>query len=147
MSAQLHRALDWVEHEQPAYWQQQIKLAFDEVSETRVRLETCLMRSVAGRRPSCIEEKQNHRRARERLDYCQQMAPRVKGWSVKFRHAADEYRGSIGSLVHMVDVEVPRMAELIERTVTTLERYAEVSPGEFESATPTADKQEPPETA
>jgi hypothetical protein len=127
MSAQIHRALDWVEHEQPPYWQQQIKLAFDEVAETRMRLDTCLLRTVAGQRPSCIEEKQDHRKAKQRLEYCQQMVPRVKAWAVKFRHEADEYRGRMGNLTHMVDVELPRMIALIDSTVVALEKYAEVA--------------------
>lgn len=127
MAAQIHRALDWVEHEQPPYWQQQIKLAFDEVAETRMRLDTCLLRTVAGHRPSCIEEKQDHRRAKQRLAYCQQMVPKVKAWSVKFRHETDEYRGRIGNLTHMIEVELPRMIAIIENTVTALEQYADVA--------------------
>lgn len=143
MSAQIHRALEWIEHEQPPYWQQQIKLAFDEVSETRTRLEACLLRTVAGNRPSCIEEKQDHRRARARLEYCQQMVPKVKQWSVKFRHEADEYRGRMGTLVQAVDIELPRMIALIERTATALEKYAEISAAPLEetgrSTDPTAE--------
>ena len=126
MSAQIHRALDWVEHQQPAYWQQQIKLAFDDVAETRMQLETCRLRTVAGHRPLCIEEKQNHRRAKQRLEYCQQMVPKVKRWTIKFRHEADEYRGRMGQLNHTVKVELPRMIALIDRTATALEKYAEM---------------------
>lgn len=142
MSGQIHRALDWVEHEQPPYWQQQIKLAFDEVAETRTRLETCLLRTVAGHRPSCIEEKQDHRKARQRLEYCQQMVPKVKSWSVKFRHESDEYRGRIGQLAHMIDVELPRMIALIDNTVAALERYADIA---AEPLDPPADATHAPE--
>lgn len=143
MSAQIHRALDWVEHEQPPYWQQQIRLAFDEVAETRTRLETCRMRTVAGERPACIEEKQAHRKAKERLEYCQQMVPKVKAWSVKFRHEADEYRGRMGGLAHMIDVELPRMIALIEQTATALEKYADVA---AEPVDPASDSKQLPRT-
>lgn len=142
MSAQIHRARDWVEHEQPPYWQQQIKLAFDEVSEARLRLETCLMRDVAGHRPSCIEERQAHRAAKQRLEYCQQMVPKVKAWSVKFRHEADEYRGRMGRLSGMIEVELPRMIGLIERTATALEKYADIAAPAVDSP---ADSAESPE--
>jgi hypothetical protein len=127
MSTQIHRALDWVEHEQPPYWQQQIKAAFDEVAHTRVRLDACLLRTVAGQRPSCIEEKQDHRKARQRLEYCRQMVPKVKAWGVKFRHEADEYRGRMGNLTRMIEVELPRMIALIEGTVAALEKYADIA--------------------
>jgi hypothetical protein len=127
MSAQIHRAVDWVEHDQPPYWQQQIRLAFDEVAQTRMRLDTCLMRTIAGQRPSCIEEKQDLARARQRLEYCQSMVPKVKAWVVKINHEADEYRGRMGSLTRAVEIELPRMIAVIENTVAALEKYAEVS--------------------
>jgi hypothetical protein len=140
MSAQIHRALDWVEHDQPPYWQQQIRLAFDEVAQTRMRLDTCLLRTIAGQRPSCIEEKQDLARARQRLEYCQSMVPKVKAWVVKFNHDADEYRGRIGSLTRAVEVDLPRMIAIIENTAAALERYAEVT------AEPAARPESPPAT-
>jgi hypothetical protein len=127
MTSQIHRAVDWVEHERPAYWQQQVKVAFDEVAEARARLNTCQMRTVAGHRPSCIEEKQDYERAKRRLAYCQKMVPNVRRWAVKLRHEADEYRGRMGTLARAVEVDLPRMVALIERTATALEKYAEVA--------------------
>ena len=129
MTNQIHRAVDWVEHERPAYWQQQIKVAFDELAETRTRLNTCQMRTVAGHRPSCIEEKQDYERAKRRLAYCQQMVPLVRRWSVKLQHEADEYRGRTAALARVVEVDLPRMIALIERTATSLEQYADVAAG------------------
>lgn len=127
MSAQVHRSLNWVEHERPPYWQQQIKLAFDEVAQTRTRLESCLLRTVAGHRPTCIEEKQDHARAKRRLEYCQQMVPQVKQWGVKFTREMDEFRGRMGTLTRAVEVDLPRMIALIERTAAALEEYAEIA--------------------
>lgn len=127
MAGQIHRALDWVEHEQPPYWQQQIRLAFDEVAEARLRLDTCLMRTVGGQRPGCIEEKQDLVRARRRLEYCQSMVPKVKSWVIRFHRETDEYRGRMGSLARIVEVDLPAMIAIIENTVTALEKYAEVA--------------------
>ena len=138
MTAQVHRAQDWIEHERPAYWQQQIKLAFDEVAATRTRLETCLLRTVAGRKPSCIEEKDAHRKAKQRLEYCQLMVPQVKQWAVKFNHEADEYRGRMGSFTRAVEVDLPRMIALIVRTSSALEKYAELTAEPVEEPQPSA---------
>lgn len=147
MTAQIHRALDWVEHQQPTHWQQQIKLAFDEVAETRMTLETCMLRTVAGHRPSCIEEKQNHKAAKRRLEYCQQMVPKVKQWSVKFRHEADEYRGRMGALDHMVHVDLPRLIALIDRTATALEKYADIAAPSVEEPHESTESTQQQETA
>lgn len=65
--------------------------------------------------------------AKQRLEYCQLMVPKVKAWVVKFRHEADEYRGRIGHLSHMIDVELPRMVAIVDSTVAALEKYADVA--------------------
>src|SRR5690606_11622448 len=90
MQMQLHRTLDWVEQERPAYWTKQIQIGFDKVAQTRTELNACQMRTVAGRRPSCIEEKQAYEQAKRRLQHCQEMVGRVKKWSIKLTHESDE---------------------------------------------------------
>ncbi len=138
----LHRVVGWVEHDCPAYWDSQVKRAFDKVAETRTQLATCQMRTVAGRHPACIEEKQAYDKAQRRLEYCQGMVLQVKHWNVKIRHEADEYRGRTAGLTRCVANDLPSMAALIERTATALEAYAEISTApsepEHQRATPSA---------
>ncbi|MBX3436634.1 MAG: hypothetical protein KF861_04020 [Planctomycetaceae bacterium] len=130
MTMQLQRTLDWVEHDRPAYWNKQLQLGFDRLAQSRSQLNTCLMRTVAGRRPACIEEKQAYERAKRRLAHCQEMAPRVKHWAMKLTHESDEFRGRTSAFARCVENDLPRMIALIERTATALERYAEVAGGQ-----------------
>ncbi len=129
MQMQLHRTLDWVEHEQPAYWTKQIQIGFEKVSQARTALSTCQMRTVAGRRPACIEEKQALAKAKRRLQHCQEMLPRVKKWAVKLTEESDEFRGRSSAFGRIVEMDLPRMIALIERTAASLEQYADVAPG------------------
>lgn len=129
MQLQLHRTMDWVEHEQPAYWTKQIQIGFEKVSQARTALSTCQMRTVGGRRPACIEEKQALAKAKQRLQLCQEMLPRVKKWAVKLADESDEFRGRSSAFVRIVEMDLPKMIALIERTATSLERYAEIAPG------------------
>ena len=134
LSMQLHRTLDWVEHDRPAYWTKQIQVGFERVSQARAALTTCQMRTVAGRRPACIEEKQAYERAKRRLQHCQQMVPRVKQWAIKLSHETDEFRGRMAAFARCVENDLPRMIALIERTSAALERYAEIAGGPVEVA-------------
>ncbi|MCA9075013.1 MAG: hypothetical protein KDA93_08275 [Planctomycetaceae bacterium] len=136
MQMQLHRLVEWVEHEQPAYWTKQIQIGFEKVSQARTALSTCQMRTVAGRRPACIEEKQALAKAKQRLQYCQEMIPRVKRWSVKLTEESDEFRGRTAAFARVVETDLPRMIALIERTAAALERYAEVANTPLEESTP-----------
>ncbi|MGE0377396.1 MAG: hypothetical protein AB7Q45_18450 [Planctomycetaceae bacterium] len=133
MQMQLHRTLDWVEHERPAYWTKQVQAGFEKVAQTRTQLTTCQMRTVAGRHPSCIEEKQAYERAKRRLAHCQEMVPRVKQWSIKLTQESDEFRGRTAAFARCVENDLPRMIALIERTASALERYAGVAGGPREA--------------
>jgi hypothetical protein len=75
------------------------------------------------------------------------MVPKVKQWSIKFRHEADEYRGRMGALSHMVQVELPRMIALIDRTATALEKYADVAVAPDEEPHTPAETSQQQETA
>ena len=63
MLQEMLRAIDWVENDRPLYWEGQVRKAFDQVTASRTALNACQMRTVAGRHPSCIEEKQAHEKA------------------------------------------------------------------------------------
>jgi hypothetical protein len=126
----LQKAIDWVEIDRPAYWKTQTKLAFDRVAAARTALSTCQMRTVAGRHPSCIEEKVALDKAKRRLQFCQEQIERVKKWGVKVRHEADEFRGRIAGLQKCLDGEVPAMAEVLSRSIAALTAYVDGNVGE-----------------
>ena len=127
IALELQRAFEWIEHDRPQYWQIQQRKAFDLVAQTRTQLETCLMRTVAGRRPSCIEEKQAHAAAKRRLEHCREQIERVKRWSVKLHHEGNEFRGRMSSLRRTLDQDVPKLLALLQRSAEILEKYAEIS--------------------
>ena len=123
---EVQKTQDWVEHEQPPYWKRQVQQSFDRVSAARVALNTCLTRTVAGRRPSCIEEKQAMIAAKNRLQFCQDQVQRVRHWGIKTRHEADEFRARLSALGRLVDNHLPQAITHLEQTSRTLEIYAEV---------------------
>ncbi|MFG0295380.1 MAG: hypothetical protein ACF8PG_05675 [Maioricimonas sp. JB045] len=141
------RALEWCESDRPAYWTREVRRAFDKVAETRAALNTCQMRTVAGRRPSCIEEKQAYDIARRRLQHCQEQVERTRKWAVRLRHVSDEFRSHLGSTQQVFDGEIPRTLALLERMLTALESYAEVAPpaedASARSARPATEEQTP----
>ncbi len=128
MKDQVFHAVSWVELEQPRHWHQQELTAYDCVSEARIQLEVSKMRKeTADFRPSLIEEKQALQAAKRRLEYCRQKVQLVKAAAYKVRHEADEFQGRLGQVERLLETDLPNMIALLERMVSSLEAYAEVS--------------------
>ena len=136
LDQQINRALYWLDHEQPMYWRQQIRRCYDEVARTRTAWENCLLRTVAGDRPSWLEEEKAHRKAKKQLEIALEKQELIRRWSIKVHQEVDEYRGRPGGLRRVFDGEIPKTLGLLERTATTLESYAEHSRGPDSSNEP-----------
>ena len=121
-------ALQWLEHDAPAYWRAQIRQRYDDVARTRTALETCRMRKVADNRPACLEEIAAHQTAQRRLREAEEKIEVVRRWAQKVREETDEYRSRVSKFRLCLERDVPRTLALIDRTVATLDAYAERSP-------------------
>lgn len=126
MQQEVQKSFEWIDHEAPHYWTNQIRRAYDLVASTRMEFESCRMRSVAGQRSACIEEKQAFERAKRRLQHCQEQKERVRQWSQKVHHAADEFRGRLSAVRRLLDVDIPEALAYLSNTVSILEKYAEI---------------------
>ena len=40
ITQQINRVLDWLQHDRPGYWKQQLRRGFDKVAETRASLQS-----------------------------------------------------------------------------------------------------------
>ena len=129
LQIEMQRAISWIEQDRPRYWQTQLKRAFDKVAETRTALTTCQMRTVAGRHPSCIEEKVAHSNAKRRLEFCQDQIDVVKRWAVKIHHEADELRGRLAGVQRLAESDIAKSLALLGNIVESLERYAGIYQG------------------
>ncbi|HWL08989.1 MAG TPA: hypothetical protein VNQ76_11310 [Planctomicrobium sp.] len=128
LQTESQRAFEWVEHDRPQYWAIQQRKAFDLLAATRTALTTCQMRTVGGRRSSCIEEKVAFDKAKRRLQQTQEQQEKVKRWTVKIHHDVDEFRGRMSALRRLLDVDIPKAIALLDRSAEILESYAEVAP-------------------
>lgn len=121
------KAAQWLEHDAALYWRNEVARGFQRVAQTRAELMTCRMRAGAGYRPSCIDEIKAHQAAQERLRHAEMMVNVVRGWGQRLRREIDEYRGRIAAFRHCLEFDLPRTLALLDRTVQTLDAYAEHS--------------------
>jgi len=124
LRTELNRTLQWLDHDCPAYWQQQVRSGFDNVAEARTQLARRHMMTVAGRHPDCIDEKKALGRAKENLELAQDKLRLCRQWSIKAHRAADEYNSRIGRVEQSMSQNLPRMKVILERIVEVLESYS-----------------------
>src|ERR1700722_15618125 len=115
LRTELNRTLQWLDHDCPAYWQQQIRNGFDNVAEARTTLTRKSMMTVAGHRSDCIDEKKALAKAKQNLEFAQQKLQLCRQWSIKAHRAADEYTARIGRAEQSLGQGIPRLMALLER--------------------------------
>lgn len=123
LDQQLAKVLAHYDYDLPHYWKEQVRRSFDEVARTRTAYETCKMRTVAGHRPSCDEEKAALIAAKRRLEFCQEKVEVVGRWAVKLHRTIDEFRAHTGRFRKYVESDLEKTATLLARTVASLESY------------------------
>jgi hypothetical protein len=123
LSAEMRRMQEWLEHDRPRHWKTQLKLANDLVHEAQQALHRCLMFPIAKERPSCTEERMALKKAKARLEYCDQKTERVRYWQKTMRHELFEYEGRMTQLLRLVDVEVPQAIAVLNKILRNLEEY------------------------
>ena len=127
LHAQVHRMIDWLEHDRPAYWQQQVRRGFGQVAEARLSLQRCRMKAVGDHRPACVEEKQALSRAKLRLEYCQQKIEVVRRCQRVVEEESNQFRGRCGQVDSLLQRDLPRMTGLLDRILVSLEAYVAVA--------------------
>ncbi|QDU88096.1 hypothetical protein Pla175_14670 [Pirellulimonas nuda] len=124
IETELRRLLDWIEHDRPGYWREQLRRSWDEVAQARAELNRKLMYPVADERPACVEQRKALRRAEQRQAYCEAKFQRLREWVRDLQHELDEYRGRVNSLKQLADVEAPAAVAALDRVLASLSRYA-----------------------
>ncbi|MFZ4470900.1 MAG: hypothetical protein ACOYOZ_16675 [Pirellula sp.] len=124
----IDRTIAWLELDRPNYWQEQERRAFDLVASTRVALDTCRLRTVAGRRSDCIEEKKAFEKAKMRMEYVREKQQAVRKWMVQAGKEANEYRSRTSSFQRTLENDVPLMIAQLGRMIEAIEGYSEKKP-------------------
>ncbi len=122
------RTLEWIEHDRPAFWKEQVRRGFDGVARARSRLELAEKRTMEGQGPACIEEKVALRKAKDQLQFAQDQIHVVRQWVIKLHSESDDYRSRLSHLDGFLKRELPQMIAKIQRMTAALDSYAETLP-------------------
>jgi len=143
---EIQRAVEWIQHDCKQYWNDQVRRAYQQVTEARVALERKQMFRVADRRPSCYDEKKALEKAKRRLALAQEKVEAVRRWSWAISQAMTEYKSEVSPLGHWLESDLPRAIALVHRLSGSLESYVGMNGAETErpADAPPEDEPQPP---
>jgi len=125
---ELDRFVDWLEHGQLKYWQQEIRLREDRVGEAKTDLHRCLAATVdADRTPSCYQEKKVLENAKRRLEEAQDKLAAVRRWIPPVRQAVLEFRMKAEPLAGALLADIPKAVSLLEHLAARLAEYIDLA--------------------
>jgi hypothetical protein len=138
------RTLMWVENEQDAYWQGQIRKAEQNVVRCKeaVRMKK-VFKDSAGREQSAVDEEKALRVAVGKLAGAQAKHAVVRKWARQLQKEIELYKGGVQRFTTSVFSEIPSAAAHLESLAAKLDAYLSVQPAAVGSAVGGADSVSP----
>ncbi len=119
------RALDWITHDRPAYWQAEIRRSTEAVARAKDELaQSRTYKRIDEYVPSCAEEKKLLEMAKRRLEYAEAKLETVRKWSRAAQQAVDKFKGPIQRFAAVFDGDIPQALAVLDRMSDALARYA-----------------------
>lgn len=123
---EIRRAFDWVE-EQGTLWQRRIRESDDEVVRCKAELSQRQFPMWDGRIPDCTVQEEALRRAKAKLQFCEEQVRLCKKWIGKLPKMIEEtYDGASRRLLNGLEIDVPNGLSLLARQISALEAYADL---------------------
>ena len=131
---EVRRVVQWVQHDQMAYWKNEVRRSWELVAEARRELEQCRSRATEGQRPSCFQERKALEAAKRYVQHAQEKVEIVRKWSGRLQKEVSEYEGRISQTRSILSGDLPRWLSLLERMMTSLESYVALDSGQRASS-------------
>jgi hypothetical protein len=121
---EVQRTLDWLLDEMPQRWKAEIRKCDELVQKAKIELERCRATPLpGGGTPSCMQEKKDYDRAKQRKQYAEEKAEATRKWGHVAQREAAEYMGRSNQLASQFDADLPTAILLLDRVMTSLEAY------------------------
>ena len=120
----LHRTIRWVQQDQAAHWEQQLRRRAERLvqAEQVLKNKKYHFRSDLDSR-SCVDEERAVVAARRAVEEAREKSDLVRRWGPKLEKQALLYRGAVNGLIRAAETDVPRALAGLDRMLDSLENY------------------------
>lgn len=130
MESEIRRCIDWLSHDQRMYWQSEVKRRHEALSQAKAELHRKQLSQMSGQNAHDSEQREAVRIAKRRLEEAEDKVELVKRWLPEVERAVMEYLGQARSFADLLEFDVERSTELLDRMVAALEDYVRTAPPE-----------------
>jgi hypothetical protein len=124
LDIELHRALEWIQHDRKEFWGTELRRRQDRVAEARVQLmQAQTSRRVGDYRPSCVDEQKALERAKRRLATAEQKIIAVRKCAAAIERAVNDCQRARNQFVSWLDTDVQKAITALNRMSDSLDHY------------------------
>lgn len=123
---EIRRAFDWMA-EMKSVWQHRASEAYDDVVKCKAELSARKVPRFDGRMPDCSVQEEALRRAKAKLEYCEDQVKICQKWINKLPKEIEEaYEGAARRLGNALEIDMANGLTLLGRRLEALEAYADL---------------------
>jgi hypothetical protein len=130
--SQAARTMTWLETEQTAYWQGQLRKRTEAVMRAQEAVRgKKLFRDSAGRIPSAVEEEKQLAKCLAAVQQAQEKISAIRKAVPRLQKEVEVYRGGISALSGALSGEIPKAVAMLDAMASRMEEYVNMrAPGE-----------------
>ena len=129
MESEVRRCIDWLTHDQRIHWQNEVKRRIEKLSSAKAELNRKQISQKSGVKHD-TEQREAIREAKERLEEAQDKVENIHKWLPLVEQAVMEYNGQARPFADLLEFEVERSIELLDRMINALDEYVHIQPPE-----------------
>jgi len=124
LDVELHRALEWIQHDRKEFWKNEYRRCDQRVAEARVELlQAQSSRKVGDFRPSCVDEQRALERAKQRFRIAEQKIQAVKHWTIAIERAVNDCQRSRIQFSSWINSDMEKAIFVLNQMSDRLESY------------------------
>jgi len=141
---ELRRMMVWLESEQLMHWQTQIRKRQEALTRAKDAVrQKMLFPDSTGRTPTPVEEWKQQRLCQQRLEEAEQKLVNTKRAIRLLEKEMQVYKGSVQRFATMVQTDIPRASERLDRAFGHLETYVSMAAPSVGPAVPAGSGESP----
>src|SRR5262249_10259063 len=129
------RTLMWLQMEQPAYWESQIRKRHEMVNRCKDEVrQKKLFKDSTGRTQSAVDEEKRLAIAQRRLAEAEQKLVNTKRHAQRLNKEMHMFKGAIMRMITQTSADLPNAVATLDRWIQSLEAYVSLSSPEIGGA-------------
>jgi chromosome segregation ATPase len=134
MASETRRCIDWLTHDQRIYWMTEVKRRTEKLSSAKAELHRKQISQKSGNKHD-TEQREAIREAKQRLEEAEDKVENVERWLPIVERAVMEYNGQARPFADLLEFDVQRSIEMLDRMINALEEYTRLSAPETHKPT------------